>query len=184
MRTRTWRAAAVVALTMSVPGLAAAQGSAVLYPRVWDTCFAQITDYSGALGTAQTRPLITDASSLVPVGQYVWVRWTLYREDHTIPSKGRVPVQTSNWWRGVAQPGVTPAQWFEYTLNPLTGGLVATLRSSLYQPSWAISKPLGPYGTTFYAMMEFVWEPLSNTGSPWPSKTVWAGGYCYWPYPR
>ena len=179
-----WRIGVAIAATIGVPSLAAAQGSAALYSQSWETCTAQVTDYSGAVGTAQTRPMITDERSIVPVGQYVWARWTLYREDHSLPSKGRVPVQSSNWWRGVATPTQNPGQWFEFTTNPLTGGLVATGKSSLYNPAWGISRSLGPYGTTFYALMEFFWEPLSDTGTAWPSKRVWASGYCYWAYPR
>ena len=181
---RLWHVAAAIVATVGLPGIAAAQGSAALYSQSWDTCTAQVTDYAGAVGTAQTRPVITDERSLVPIGQYVWARWTLYRQDDLIPSKGLVPLQTSNWWRGVATPSDNPGQWFEFATDLLHGGLVATGKSALVNPSWGISKALGPYGTTFYALMEFQWQPLSNTGTAWPSKKVWASGYCYWPFPR
>jgi hypothetical protein len=177
------RSAAAVLLSVGLMGgNAFAQGSAALYPQSWQTCNAQ--EQAGIM-SASTNPALIDARSKVPVGQWIWVRWTLYRSDNTFPATGRTAVQQSNWWKGVATPTSGPAQWYEYTWSPLAGRLVYTGRTTLYNPSWSISLRLSPsYGSTLYALMEFQWQPLSTTTAAWPSKVVWASGSCNWPLPH
>lgn len=187
----TWSVAAAFGAVGGFPATAAAQqAQAQLATKNQLECQAWPAQGYQTVRTV-TKPLIAEARSIVPTGQYVWARWTIYRaETKVFYPEQFVSVQTSNWWRGFALPNATqPVIWTEWATNPYTHVFGPTTRQSYVNPDWQIPLVLNNIATRYHATVEFAWEPSPVYGGSWQYKTVWATngnliGACNWPLPH
>jgi hypothetical protein len=138
--------------------------------------------------TSQTTPAVSIYARNPSGAQWVRVRWALYKNEYglfgvTTPSP--VFVRMSNWWYGIAQRSSSPYAWDEYA--ELNGQIKRTTRPTVYSanPGWGLGPiPVSPLTTRYYALVQYDWVPNSTTDVKFPMLSAWAGGNCYWKYPR
>jgi hypothetical protein len=182
-----WSVVAAFGAIAGFPVTAAAQtASAQLSPQ-GPGC--QWTLYSKTSASAYISPSIEKLRAIGPWGQFVFVRWTLWRYEFFLFGSGQYSqVAASNWWRGTATAtDPKPVVWQEYALNAI-GQVVPNNHQSNLEPAWGLNVPLvNRIPTKFVAQVEVRW--IANIdGSPDATTKVWATngsqeGYCYYPYP-